>query len=371
MKILVAQNYFKGSLSALNAADIISSALKSLNSDLFIIKCPLADGGDGTIESIYSATGGELINTTVNDPLFRKIDAIWLKQGKTAIIEAAKANGLTLLKPFELNPFKATTFGVGELILDSVRKGCNKVIIGVGGSATNDAGFGALRALGVRFLKRDNTEINYDIRSFLEISRIDTANIDPVLKDTKLIVATDVKNPLTGINGASMTFARQKGAKTENLSELDNLLTHFADVSSEYLEKDNRNITGAGAAGGIAYGLSEYLGAKTESGFDLISRLCGLEDKIKEADLVITGEGRLDEQSLWGKAPIKVAELAKKFNKTCIAVVGSMDTDFNWKKYYKVVYSLSDENTTVEYSIKNAVTLLEKVVREKIDLNNF
>jgi len=369
MKILVAPNYYKGSLSALNATDTISNALKSKYRDIAVIKCPLADGGDGTLEAVYAASGGEFITACVNDPLFRKIDSVWLRQGNVAIIESARANGLSLLKPVEYNPYKATTFGVGELILNAVQNGCNKIIIGVGGSATNDAGYGALRALGVKFFRKDNNEIDFDIRSFSEISKIDTTNVNPVLKNIEIIAATDVKNPLCGQTGASMTFAGQKGAMPENLSELDLLLTHFANVSSKYLNIDNRNIPGAGASGGLAYGLSEYLGAKIENGFDLISKICRLEEKVKEADLIITGEGRLDEQSLWGKAPIKVAELAKKFNKHCIAIVGTLDDKFDWNKHFQSVYTLANQNTSVEYAIKNADELITKVVQDNIDLN--
>ena len=365
MKVLIAPNYFKGSLSAVEAVDVISEALNSADDDLDIDKCPLADGGDGTIDAVYSSRGGNLINIEVNDSLCRKINAAWLKledEYSTAVIEAARANGLSLLKPQEYNPFIATTYGVGEFITDALNHNCKKIIIGVGGSATNDAGYGALKALGVRFLDKNGKEISNDIRSFENLFNIDISGLRPDLKDAELYVATDVINPLTGKKGASYTYAKQKGASEEDIIVLDKLLSNFADVCQRIMGIDNRFYEGAGAAGGLAYGLNDIAGAGIINGFDMIAELINLEQRVCEADLVITGEGRLDEQTLWGKAPFRLARLAKKYNKPCIAIVGSSEKLPELDKYFKDIYSLADDNISTQQSMANAATLLKNLV---------
>ena len=364
MKVLIAPNYFKGSLSAIQVADIISDALKSVHPDIIAIKAPLADGGDGTIESIHLAQGGELINTRIHDPLERPIDSKWLKLvDLTAIIESAKANGLSLLNEDEYNPFIATTYGVGEFINDALSQSCNKIIVGVGGSATNDAGFGALRSLGVKFLDKNNQEINNDLLSIKKLAKIDFSGINPALKNAQILVATDVANPLTGKDGASFTYAMQKGAKEEDLKVLDDILSHFADICAQELGSDKRYERGAGAAGGLAYGLTEILGAKITDGFDTVADLINLEEEIRQSDVVITGEGRIDKQTLWGKAPFRVAQMAKKYNKPCIAIAGSVEKDIILDSYFRSIYSLMNQNTPKQEAINHAEEILYTLIK--------
>ena len=364
MKVLIAPNYFKGSLSAVKAADIIFNALKLVCPDITTIVCPLADGGDGTIEAVHMVQDGSLMHIKVHDPLYRIIESSWLMIDKypTAIIESARANGLSLLKENEYNPFITTTYGVGEFINDAVNKGCKKIIVGVGGSATNDAGYGALRALGAKFLDINNQEIDKDISSFKNLFKIDISGLNPALKNAQILVATDVKNQLTGKNGASFTYAEQKGAKQEDLETLDNVLSRFADICAQEFGLDKRYEEGSGAAGGLSYGLAEILGAKIINGFDTVADLIGLEQKVKESDIVITGEGRIDQQTLWGKAPFRVAELAKKYEKPCIAIAGSIEENIDLSSYFKSVYTLLDMNISKQEAINRADELLKDLI---------
>ncbi|HBH19192.1 MAG TPA: glycerate kinase, partial [Cyanobacteria bacterium UBA9579] len=364
MKVLIAPNYFKGSLSAIQAADIISDALKLVYPDIITIKAPLADGGDGTVEAVHLAQGGELLNTRIHDPLDRPIDSKWLKlPNLTAIIEAAKANGLSLLKEDEYNPFIATTYGVGEFINDALSQSCNKIIVGVGGSATNDAGFGALKSLGVKFLDKNNQEISNNVLALKNLAKIDISGINPALKHAQLLIATDVTNPLTGKDGASYTYAAQKGAKEENLKVLDDVLYHFADICTQELGIDKRYERGTGAAGGLSYGLAQISGAKIVDGFDTVADLINLEEKIKLSDIVITGEGRIDKQTLWGKAPCRVAQMAKKYNKPCIAIAGSVEKDIILDSYFRSIYSLVNQNTPKQEAINHAEELLYTLIK--------
>lgn len=363
MKILIAPNYFKGSLSATNAANIIADAIKTINKDIVTVKCPLADGGDGTIHAIHSVKDGKIINTQVNDPLNRKIHSSWLllENNSTAIIESAKANGLSLLNPSEYNPFITSTYGVGEFILDAVKYDCRRIIIGVGGSSTNDAGYGALKALGVRFLDKSNKEIEDNVLDFSNLAGIDTAGLHPKLKETEILIATDVRNPLTGENGASYTYAKQKGANEQDLEILDSLLTYFADVCSREFNKDLRDKPGAGAAGGLSYGLAEVLEAKIVDGFDTVASLINLEATVRDSDIIITGEGRLDSQTLWGKTPFRVAQLAKQYNKPCIAIAGLIEDNFN-TDYFDKIYVLKRDNMSIQESMANAGELLRDII---------
>jgi glycerate kinase len=353
MKILLATNYLKGSLSAVEAANIIKKTLLHADKSLEIIKIPIADGGDGTLEAIKLYTDYEEKTSQVSDPLGRRISAKWLiinyHGEKTGIIEAAQACGLNLLKHEEYNPIIASTYGVGELILKAVENNCKNIILTVGGSATNDGGKGILEALGIKFLQDD----------------IDLSGLNSKLKDVKISVACDVKNPLCGKNGASYVYAPQKGANSQEVEILDKRLSDFANLTTKITGKDFRNFEGTGAAGGISFGLKSYLDAELISGFDFMAEISGLEDKIKSADVVISTEGQFDSQTLEGKAPFKVAQLAKKYNIRVFIIAGSCENNINLQDSgIKKVFCMAKDNISVENSIKNPQIFIGKAVKE-------
>jgi len=313
MKILLATNYLKGSLSAIEAANIIEKTVLIVDKEIKIEKIPIADGGDGTLDAIKLYTDYEEKISQVSDPLGRKIQAKWLiikdNGEKTAIIEAAQACSLSLLKLEEYNPLKTTTFGVGELINQAVENNCKKIIITIGGSSTNDGGAGILQALGIKLLDKENNHISQGGEGLKNLEAIDLSRLNPKLKDIKILVACDVKNPLCGKNGASFVYAPQKGANPEQVKLLDNNLSNFADITAKTIRHDYRNFPGTGAAGGISFALKSFLNAELISGFSFIADISKLEEKIKDSDFVITTEGRLDSQTLAGKAPFQVAQL--------------------------------------------------------------
>ena len=368
MKILLATNYMKGSLSAVDATNIIKKAALTVDKEIQIEKIPIADGGDGTLDAIKLYTDYEERTSQVSDPLGRRIQAKWLiikdNGEKTAIIEAAQACGLSLLKPEEYNPLKTTTFGVGELINQAVENNCKKIIITVGGSSTNDGGSGILQALGIKLLDKDNNSIPKGGEGLKNLVSIDISGLNPKLKDVKILVACDVKNPLCGKNGASYVYAPQKGANPEQVEFLDKNLSEFADLTTKTTGNDYRNIQGTGAAGGISFALKSFLNAELIDGFSFIADISKLEDKIKNSDFVITTEGRLDSQTLEGKAPFQVAQLAKKYNVPTIIIAGSVENDINLKNSgITKVFSMTNETVSVEESVKNASILLENTAK--------
>ncbi|HBG49836.1 MAG TPA: glycerate kinase [Cyanobacteria bacterium UBA9971] len=368
MKILLATNYMKGSLSAVDATNIIKKAALTVDKEIQIEKIPIADGGDGTLDAIKLYTDYEERTSQVSDPLGRRIQAKWLiikdNGEKTAIIEAAQACGLSLLKPEEYNPLKTTTFGVGELINQAVENNCKKIIITVGGSSTNDDGSGILQALGIKLLDKDNNSIPKGGEGLKNLVSIDISGLNPKLKDVKILVACDVKNPLCGKNGASYVYAPQKGANPEQVEFLDKNLSEFADLTTKTTGNDYRNIQGTGAAGGISFALKSFLNAELIDGFSFIADISKLEDKIKNSDFVITTEGRLDSQTLEGKAPFQVAQLAKKYNVPTIIIAGSVENDINLKNSgITKVFSMTNETVSVEESVKNASILLENTAK--------
>jgi len=378
MKILLATNYLKGSLSAIEAANIIEKAALKVDKEIQIEKIPIADGGDGTLDAIKLYTDFEEKISQVSDPLGRKVSAKWLvindNEEKTAIIEAAQACGLSLLKPEEYNPLKTTTFGVGELINQAVENNCKKIIITVGGSSTNDGGAGILQALGIKLLDKNNNPIPQGGEGLKNLESIDISGLNPKLKDVKILVACDVKNPLCGKNGASFVYAPQKGANTEQIEILDKNLSKFADITEKTIGHDYRNLEGTGAAGGISFALKSFLNAELINGFSFIADISKLEEKIKDSDFVITTEGRLDSQTLAGKAPFQVAQLAKKYNIPTIIIAGSVENGLNIENSgIKKVFSITNESISQEDSIKNASYHLENTARQAINtlkLNN-
>lgn len=329
MKVTVAIDSFKGSLSTFSASSAIEEGIKKVYEDAEVVKSPLADGGEGTVEAIVSATGGEMVDVTVCNPLGVKINASYgiIPDTKTAVIEMSAAAGITLISADERNPLNTTTYGVGEMIADAISRGCHKFIIGIGGSATNDGGVGMLQALGFEFLDERGVQVPYGAKGLEFIRKINIENAMPELKECEFCVACDVKNTLCGESGCSAIYGPQKGATPEMIEDMDLWLLEYARLTKEVLPEANENAEGTGAAGGLGFALMSYLGATLSSGVDLVIKETGLEDYVKTCDLVITGEGRLDGQSYMGKAPIGVAKLGKKYGKTVIAFSGCVTDD--------------------------------------------
>lgn len=324
MKVLIAIDSFKGSLSTFESGEAVKEAVLGVYPEAEVIISPLADGGEGTVEAIVSAVGGKTVTAEVMDPLGRKIKADWgyIEKTSTAVIEMAEASGITLITPEERNPCLTTTYGTGELILDALNRGCQKFIIGIGGSATNDGGVGMLMALGFRFVDKNGDNIPLGACGLERLAKIDVTSADKRLTECEFRVACDVKNPLCGKNGASRVYGPQKGADEAMVNDMDSRLSDYALLSASVLGKDYSDAEGAGAAGGLGFALISYLGARLESGIGLVIESTELEDKVRWADIVVTGEGRLDSQTVMGKAPIGVAALAKKYGKPCIAFAG-------------------------------------------------
>lgn len=328
-KVVVAIDSFKGSLTTFEAGRAVKEAIEEVYSDLVTIISPIADGGEGTVEAIVSAANGELVKTTACNPLGKKIQATYgyIPETKTAILEISAAAGITLITENERNPMNTTTYGVGEMILDAISKGCRRFVIGIGGSATNDGGIGMLQALGFEFLDKCGKQVMLGAKGLKDIVEIRTGYAAKELKECSFCVACDVKNVLCGDNGCSAIYGPQKGATPEMIGEMDSWLGNYAQLAKKVIPNSDANATGAGAAGGMGFALKTFLNAKLESGIELVARETGLQHHIMDADLIITGEGRLDGQSYMGKAPIGVAKLAKKYNKPVIAFSGCVTDD--------------------------------------------
>ncbi len=328
-KIVVAIDSFKGSLSTFEAGKAIEEAVKEVYKNVEVKISPIADGGEGTVEAIISANNGEIVRTVVSNPLGEKIEAIYgiIPHTKNAIIEMSAAAGITLIKDDERNPLNTTTFGVGEMIMDAISKGCRKFVIGIGGSATNDGGVGMLQALGFEFLDKNGKEVLLGAKGLKDIAVIRTENAVKELKECHFCVACDVKNILCGENGCSAIYGPQKGATPEMIKDMDLWLGNYAQLTREVIPNADPNSSGTGAAGGLGFALLSYLNASLMSGIELVMKETDLESYIKDADLVVTGEGRLDGQSYMGKAPIGVAKLAKKYGKPVIAFSGCVTDD--------------------------------------------
>ena len=330
MKIVIAPDSFKESLSALEVAEQIEAGFRAIYPDACYVKLPIADGGEGTVEAMVAATGGRRIVARVTGPLGTPVEASYgvTGDGTTAIIEMAAASGLALVAPEARDPMTTTTFGTGELIRHALDGGLRHFIIGIGGSATNDGGVGMAQALGVRFLQQDGRrEIGYGGGALEALARIDMAGLDPRLRDSQVLVACDVDNPLTGPRGASAVFGPQKGATAEMVATLDRNLGHFAQLVKRDLGRDIVAVPGAGAAGGMGAALMAFLQAELRPGVEIVIEAIGLAEAMAGADLVVTGEGRIDGQTIYGKAPVGVARLAKRFGLPVIGFAGSLTFD--------------------------------------------
>ena len=325
--ILLAFDSFKGSLTSREVADAFEEGVRSVAPHYIINKVCLADGGEGTAEALVSTLHGEWVETEVLDPLMRPIRARYgvVDEGQTAVIEMASASGLTLLAEEGRNPLKTSTYGTGQLIADALKRGCRKLLIGIGGSATNDAGTGMLSALGFRFLDAEGISLAGCGESLERIATIDSSHILPELKTVDIRVACDVTNPFCGPQGAAYIFASQKGADRQMVEQLDRGMHHFAEVIREYNKVDVTNISGAGAAGGLGGAFSALLGARLCRGVELVLDALHFEELLTGCDLVVTGEGRIDRQTLMGKAPMGVLKAATHQDIPVIAIGGSIE----------------------------------------------
>lgn len=324
MKFILAPDSFKESMTAKEACISMENGIRKVFKDATCIHVPMADGGEGTVDALIESTNGNLHEVEVTAPLGNKVKAKFgiLGDGKTAVIEMAEASGIHLVKLEDRNPLLTTTFGTGELIKYALDMNIERIIIGLGGSATNDGGVGMLQALGASFKDSDGKEIAFGGGVLKDLCTIDLSGFDKRIYDVKIEVACDVKNPLTGENGASFVFGAQKGGNKETLEELDSNLKHYAEVVKRDMGKEIDKVEGAGAAGGLGAALIGFCNGKLESGIDLVIKYSDLEDKVRKADFVFTGEGSIDFQTKFGKTPIGVAKIAKKYNIPVIAFGG-------------------------------------------------
>ena len=327
MKVVIAIDSFKGSLTSLQAGQAVAEGIRRADSTIQTEVCPLADGGEGTVEALTTAMGGKIQTITVTNPLGEKIQCQYGIAQKIAIIEMAAAAGITLISEEQKHPLYTTTYGVGEMIKDAIKKGCRRFIVGIGGSATNDGGIGMLQALGYGFLDSDNRQVCYGALGLSQLQKITTENVLPELKECKFHIACDVTNPLCGEQGCSAVFGAQKGATKEMIQNMDKWLRNYAVLAKSIVSNANCDAAGTGAAGGIGFAFLTFTNAILESGIEIVLRETNLENKIKTADVVVTGEGKLDKQTAMGKAPIGVAKLAKKYHKTVVAFAGSVTTE--------------------------------------------
>ena len=366
MNILVAPDSFKDSLSASEVSRIISEAISAVIPSASIRKIPISDGGEGLLEALLTPLQGTLVSVSVKDPLHRTIEASYglVDQGKTAIIEMATASGLELLSIEERNPLITSTYGTGELIKNALDKGCTKIIIGLGGSATNDGGIGMIKALGGLFLDQYNQEIPDGGAALSTLHSIDLSGLDKRLQQVAIVCACDVDNPLTGPSGASYVYAKQKGASDNMLAVLDSNLSNYATVIKATLNKDLEHISGTGAAGGTAMGLLAFLDATLTPGIALITELLNLEKHIKEAQLVVTGEGKIDIQTLHGKTIMGIASLAKKHSIPVLVFTGSIGHGISeiYDQGVTAIFSIVNKPMSLETAIKNASELLKTSV---------
>lgn len=371
MKIVIAPDSFKESLTALEVANAIETGFKRIFPNAEYVKLPMADGGEGTVQSLVDATQGRLIETEVTAPLGNQVKSFFglSGDGKTAIIEMAAASGLHLVPMDKRNPCQTTSFGTGELIKQAIGLGVQHIILGIGGSATNDGGAGMLQALGLRLLDKNGQSIGFGGAALSNIAEIQMADLDPRLQHVQIEVACDVNNPLCGERGASAIFGPQKGATPEMVKELDAALAHFAKIAERDCGKQIKEQPGAGAAGGMGGGLLLLPNVQLKAGVQIVLDNLKLAEQVKEADLVITGEGRMDAQSILGKTPIGVARTAKQFNKPVIVIVGCLREDYEVvyehgiDAVFPIIRNLGDLPTILKQGEQNLVSTAQNVAR--------
>lgn len=363
MKIVIATDSFKEALSAKNVGLAIKSGLERYNKDFNIINIPMADGGEGTVQSLVDATGGKIISTKTHDPLMRVTDSHYgiLGDGSTAVIEMAATSGLPMLNADERNPLITTTYGVGELILDALDRGCREFVIGLGGSATNDGGVGMLQALGCHFYDRKGKELGVGGKELKFLDKIDISLLDEKLREAKFQIACDVDNTLCGKQGASYVFGPQKGATPEMTNLLEEALLHYGALVQQETGKEVLNIKGGGAAGGLGVAFVAFLDGVLKSGISIVTETTQLESLLIDADLVITGEGKIDFQTAFGKTPYGVARLAKKYGIPVVAIAGSVGEGIEslYSQGFDAIFSIINSPMTLEEAMEGTKDLLE------------
>jgi glycerate kinase len=371
VKIVIAPDSFKESISAPAAAEAIARGVKAAFPGAQTVCVPMADGGEGTVEAVLAATSGEARMQTVNDALGHKVDAAWgmLADG-TAVIEMAAASGLELIAPARRDPMRASSHGVGELILAALDAGARHIILGLGGSATNDAGAGMLTALGARLLDAEGHSLPPGGGALARIAAIDVRGLDARLSGTRIDVASDVDNPLCGPQGASHVFGPQKGATPEQVRELDQALERFADICARSLGVDHRDAPGAGAAGGLGFAAKAFLDARFRPGVDIVAELGGLAQAVEGATLVFTGEGRMDAQTLRGKTPAGVARIARQAGVPVVALAGSLGEGYEALHACGIsaAFSLAPGPITLQQALNDAERLLHDRARDVMQL---
>lgn len=371
MKFVIAPDSFKESLTALEVATAIETGFKRVFPDADYVKLPMADGGEGTVQSLVDATQGKLIECEVTAPLGDKVKSFFglSGDGKTAIIEMAAASGLHLVPPEKRNPLLTTSYGTGELIKLALDLGVESFILGIGGSATNDSGVGMLQALGMQCLDSQDKPIGFGGAELANIVKIDVQQLDPRLQQVHIEVACDVNNPLCGECGASAIFGPQKGATPEMVKQLDAALSHFAEIAERDCGKQIRDQAGAGAAGGMGGGLLLLPSVQLKAGIQIVLDRLHLIDYVKDADVVITGEGRIDAQSIMGKTPIGVARTAKQFNKPVIAIAGCLREDYDVvfdhgiDAVFPIIHQLGDLSDILKQGEQNLISTAQNVAR--------
>lgn len=372
MKIVIAPQGFKGNLNSLQVSQAIDNGIRRVIPDVVTALVPMADGGEGTMQALVDAIGGEMIPVEVTDPLGGRVIAHFglLSDKVTGVIEMAAASGLNLVPPQKLNPLLTTTYGTGELILAALERGCRKLIVGIGGSATNDGGAGMAQALGAKLLDTKGVPLAFGGAALADLEHIDVTTIDPRLADCDIILACDVTNPLCGPQGASAVYGPQKGATKEMVVKLDAALAHYAEVIERDLGIDVRDVPGAGAAGGLGAGLIAFLKAKVLPGVDVVIQATGLIEHLKEATLVFTGEGRLDSQTACGKVPVGVARKAEAFGLPVIAIAGEIANGYQavYQQGIDAVFSIAPGPISLNQSMVRAEKLIADIAERAIRL---
>jgi glycerate kinase len=373
--ILVAPDSFKDCLPAGAVAEALKEGILDILSGTDVHALPMADGGEGTVDAVVAATRGKRVTVEVLDPLLRPVTSFYgiTGDGGTAVIEMAAASGIELLAPGERNPWITSTFGTGQLIMDALNRDCRRIIVGIGGSATNDGGAGMAAALGVTFTAKDGNHCREGGGGLGELQQIGLDGLDPRIKQCEILVACDVTNPLTGPEGASVTYGPQKGADPTMVEQLDRNLIRYAELIREQLGLEVDRVPGAGAAGGLGTGLMAFTGARLVSGFNLIAEVTGLEDRVRQADLVITGEGRMDGQTLYGKTPFGVATMAKKYGKPVIGVTGSLEpgAEVLYSHGFDLLMPIQEQPASLAESMSRARELLRNTGKRIARILNF
>lgn len=374
-KYVVAPDSFKESMTAKEVCDAMEKGIKKADSAAEVIKVPMADGGEGTVDSLVDATNGQRVIVEVTGPLGNKISAYYgiLGNGTTAVIEMAKASGLEIVEKKKRNPMITTTFGTGELIRDALDHNVKEIIIGLGGSSTNDGGSGMAQALGAKLLDQNNNQISFGGGNLDKLDKIDISDLDSRLQDVKIILASDVTNPLIGKDGASRVFGPQKGATPEMVEKLENNLQHYAKIIKRDLNKDVASVSGAGAAGGLGAGLMAFTTCKMRQGVDIAIEVTKLEEKVKSADYVFTGEGGTDFQTKFGKTPYGVAKLGKKYHKPVISLAGYLGEgiDSLYSEGFTTIFGIIPGACDLSTALKNGPSNVARTTENIVRLLNF